>query len=113
MAKPYTQINKTDFRNLYNIDEILIRKDEIMEFLKTYKDDGSQAIAFATRKKHHQSVEDDVRELGKRMDSMENNIKELHVTLKDVVLAIREIKNELKVINNRLDNIVKLNNLKE
>ena len=88
MAKPYTEINKTDFRNLYNIDKILIRKDEIMEFLKTYKDDDKQAVAFATRKKHQ-------------------------ITLEDVMLEIREIKSELKTINDRLDNIVKKNNLIE
>lgn len=45
------EINKSDFKNLYNITKVLTNKEEIMEALKTYKSNGSQAVAFGTRKK--------------------------------------------------------------
>ncbi|MCQ2956954.1 MAG: hypothetical protein MJ233_03845 [Mycoplasmoidaceae bacterium] len=50
MAKPYFEINKTQFKEQYNLVAILIDKIEIMKQLQTFNP-KNQAVAFATKKK--------------------------------------------------------------
>lgn len=61
------EINKTNFKNLYNIDKISNDISEIMANLKTFNPD-KQVVAFATKKKHKITLED----IAERLDRIED-----------------------------------------
>ena len=80
MAKPYKEINKTEFRDNYNIGKILIDKQDIMEQLKTFNP-NSQAVAFGYRKKPRVTLEDimiEIKDIKIRLDNIvtKNNLIE-------------------------------------
>ncbi|MCQ2956817.1 MAG: hypothetical protein MJ233_03075 [Mycoplasmoidaceae bacterium] len=68
MAKPYKEITKTDFRNLYNITKILVSKEDVMDFLRKYKDDGTQAVAIGSRKKRVLTINEKLDIIIERLD---------------------------------------------
>lgn len=78
----YDEIKKTTFQKQYNIVKVLYKLKDIMEFLKTYKENKHHAVAFGTRKQPSTIAPIWFQEFEKR-------------------------------INKRIDNLVKLNNLKE
>ena len=91
----YKEITKTNFKNLYNIDKVLITKTSIMEYLKTYNK-NKQAVAFGVRKTSNDVAPVWFQEFAKKQDVFNQMILQ-----------------KIKAIETRLDNIVKLNNLKE
>lgn len=91
MAKPLPEISKTDFRNHYNIVEVSNDIDLIMKTLQTFNP-NNQAVAFGARKQHKLTIDEKL----------------------DLIMSeIKNIKVDVNAIKTRLDNIVKLNNLKE
>ncbi|XQP55206.1 MAG: hypothetical protein ACOQNV_00340 [Mycoplasmoidaceae bacterium] len=78
MAKPYTKITKTEFKDNYNVVKILTDKLEIMQQLKNF-DSNKQAVAFGIKKKRSLSIDEkfdlimsEIKKIKNRLDR--NNI---------------------------------------
>ncbi|MCQ2748282.1 MAG: hypothetical protein MJ223_03570 [Mycoplasmoidaceae bacterium] len=101
MASPSKSISKTEFRENYNVVTILTDKIEIMKQLETFNP-ANQAVAFAIKKQHGVTLGDVIVALENvvnRLDKIEENQKKDH---------------ELLIgLNAKIDNLVKVNNLKE
>ena len=74
-------MNKTEFKGNYNVVKILTDKAEIMKQLETFNK-NNQAVAFGARKQHKLTI-DEKFEL--------------------IMVEIKEIKNRLTNVENRLD----------
>ncbi|MCQ3908823.1 MAG: hypothetical protein MJ200_04835 [Mycoplasmoidaceae bacterium] len=86
MAKPSTKLNWTSFKNLYNNFKIATTMAEVTNLLKNFKEDDKHAIALGVLKDNTQQPPQWFLDY---MDKFE------------------------KRINDRFDNLIKKNNLKE
>ena len=84
MASPSQEVAKTEFKENYNVVKILSDKTAIMKQLQSFNS-KNQVVAFGVRKQHHLTIDEKLDLIMDRLDKIET----------------------------RLDNIVKLNNLKE
>lgn len=90
MATPSNKINWTIFKNSYNNFKVLTTRKEIIDMLTKFKDNGNQAIVVGTLKEQD--------------DKMPSWFSYWYKNI---------YKKDIEALNSRLDNIVKLNNLKE
>ena len=81
MAKPSSEISKTEFKDNYNVVKILTDKIEIMEQLKTFNS-KNQAVAFGIKKKAKVTLED---------------------VLAEMCTGFKQINKEIQNIKSRLD----------
>lgn len=95
MAKPYTKITKTEFKPNYNVVKVLTDRVKIMEQLKTFKS-NNQAVAFGFKKQTKDMAPSWFIDYAEKTNQ-----------------SLQDLKHGIQKINDRLDNLVKLNNLKE